>query len=173
VRRLFLVLALSVAGVTLGATPTLAAGPGTLPPQLQVPEGHRLALNTLGKGVQIYDCKDGTWTFRAPAAAILKGGRTIALHYAGPTWQSIADGSDVKAAVKANVPARDPGKNIPLLLLQATEHSGTPGVFADVAFIQRLKTRGGVAPNGGTCDPARDTSVGVPYSANYRFWVPA
>jgi Protein of unknown function (DUF3455) len=79
------------------------------------------------------------------------------------------DGSRVKAAVQVNVPAPNPTKDIPWLLLQATEHAGS-GVLSTVDYIQRVRTRGGVAPNGGICDPASDHTVGVPYTAVYRFF---
>lgn len=43
-----------------------------------------------------------------------------------------------------------------------------PGVFGNVAFIQRLDTRGGVAPASCTAP----STVSVDYSANYVFWAP-
>ena len=70
---------------------------------------------------------------------------------------------------QVNVPAPDPTKDIPWLLLQATEHAGS-GVLSTVDYIQRLHTRGGVAPNGGICEPASDQTVGVPYTAVYKFY---
>jgi hypothetical protein len=35
---------------------------------------------------------------------------------------------------------------------------------------KRLHTRGGVALNGGACDPASDQTLGVPYTAVYKFY---
>lgn len=172
-RLLLLALSLSLVGVALTALPTFAAGGDALPPELEVPDGHRLTLNTLGRGVQVYECKDRTWTFVEPNAVILRRGRVVATHYAGPTWQSTKDGSKVTAAAVANVPAADPEQDIPQLLLKSTGNQGA-GAFGEVAFIQRLETRGGVAPDGGVCDPAEDVErIGVPYTANYKFWVPA
>jgi hypothetical protein len=168
VRRLFL-LALTLATASLAiAVPSLAAKPDQLPPELQVPEAHRLVLSALGEGVQIYDCVNGAWSFREPAAAILRGERTVALHYAGPTWQSVKDGSKVVGTVKARVNAKHPERDIPLLLL--TAKSTGPGLLAAVDFIQRLETRGGVAPTG-ACQAG--ASIGVPYTATYNFWAPA
>jgi Protein of unknown function (DUF3455) len=43
-------------------------------------------------------------------------------------------------------------------------------VLSTIDYIQRLHTRGGVAPNGGICDPTSDHTVGVPYTAVYRFF---
>jgi hypothetical protein len=65
------------------------------------------------------------------------------------------------------VPAPHPRQDIPWLRL-ATTGTG-PGLFGQVAYIQRLRTRGGVAPTG-ACQP--DTSTAVPYTATYNFWSP-
>jgi hypothetical protein len=153
------------------AAPSVAQASGAVPPELRVPDGQRLILTTLGKGVQIYDCVNGAWTFREPAALILRNLTPVALHYAGPTWQSLADGSKVTAAVQARVDAPRPDRDIPWLLLRATGNVGA-GVFAEVDYVQRLFTSGGVAPTGG-CDPAVRASAAVPYTAVYAFWAPA
>jgi Protein of unknown function (DUF3455) len=50
---------------------------------------------------------------------------------------------------------------------QPTTPNPTTGVFSNVTFIQRLDTRGGVAPTG-PCTAPR--TVAVDYSANYVFW---
>jgi hypothetical protein len=47
---------------------------------------------------------------------------------------------------RVSVPARHSDRDIPWLLLGTT---GTgPGLFGEVDFVQRLATRGGVAPTG-------------------------
>jgi hypothetical protein len=167
--RRLLLLALTLATASLAiAVPSLAAKGAKVPEQLQVPEGHQLVLSSRGKGVQVYDCVNGAWTFREPAAAILRGERIVALHYAGPTWQSVKDGSKVVGTVAARVDAKHPERDIPLLLL--TARSTGPGLFAGVDFIQRLETKGGVAP-AGSCQAG--ASTGVPYTATYSFWAPA
>jgi Protein of unknown function (DUF3455) len=168
VRRLVL-LALAATSLAITAVPSLAARKEPIPSQLQVPEGHRLVLSALGRGVQIYDCPAGAWVFREPAAVILRGNRTVAVHYAGPTWQSVKDGSKVVATgARVQAPAPHPQRDIPWLRLETT---GTgPGLFAEVVYVQRLETRGGVAPTG-ACQAG--ASVAVPYTATYNFWVPA
>jgi FtsP/CotA-like multicopper oxidase with cupredoxin domain len=170
-----LLIALVIALLTLpGALPAAASqsssGAGDIPPELQPPEGQELVLKAIGRGSQNYVCDQATgkWTFRDPTATLNRHGRAIGIHYAGPTWE-LFDGSRVKAAVQVNVPAPNPTKNIPWLLLQATEHAGS-GVLSTVDYIQRVHTHGGVAPNGGSCDPASDQTVGVPYTAVYRFF---
>jgi hypothetical protein len=169
-----LLISLLIALLTLaGAHPAASqsrSGAGDIPPELQPPEGQHLVLKAIGRGSQNYVCDQasGKWTFRDPTATLNRHGRAIGIHYAGPTWE-LFDGSRVKAAVQVNVPAPNSTKNILWLLLQATEHAGS-GVLSTVDYIQRVHTRGGVAPNRGICDPASDQTVGVPYTAVYRFF---
>jgi hypothetical protein len=166
---------LAVLAVTLGSTtPAMAMDDMSrrnVPPELSVPEGYVRVLESVGIGVQIYDCVDAAWKFREPAAGIFdeRSERVVAIHYAGPTWQSIRDGSKVVAAVKTRRDAPNPQRDIPWLLLQSASNTG-PGMYADVEYIQRLDTDGGVAP-AGVCTTG--ASVSVPYRATYAFWAPA
>ncbi|HEX4353270.1 MAG TPA: DUF3455 domain-containing protein, partial [Polyangiales bacterium] len=55
-------------------------------------------------------------------------------------------------------------------LLEAASHAGH-GVMADVTYVQRLDTKGGLAPASG-CDAAHlGASARVNYSAVYAFYV--
>src|SRR5215831_1238743 len=141
-----------------------------VPPELRVGDGYTRVLETTGRGIQTYDCVSSAWKFREPTAAIydIASGEITALHYVGPTWQSTVDGSKVVAAVDARLDAPNPQKDIQWLRLQATSNTG-PGVFANVKFVQRLNTAGGVAP-AGACTTGQ--SVSVPYKATYAFWAP-
>lgn len=140
------------------------------PAALKVPDGNRLSRVLLAEGVQTYTCTDGAWKLLEPAATLWakndRSRRTVALHSRGPVWVSTVDGSAVNAAAVANSPKEG---TIPELLLQSTATRGT-GVFADVSYIQRLNTRGGVAPT--TACTGAD-QVSVPYSATYAFYKPA
>jgi len=61
--------------------------------------------------------------------------------------------------------------SIPWLLLQVVSHAGaTTGVFSDVTYVQRLATRGGLAPAGPCTDGAQ---MSAQYSATYVFWAAA
>jgi hypothetical protein len=56
---------------------------------------------------------------------------------------------------------------IPWLLLKAASTTG-PGAFADVTYVQRLRTHGGLAPaKPGAFDGPQAL---VPYSAEYLFY---
>jgi uncharacterized protein DUF3455 len=173
-RRLLLVSLLISLLALPGALPAAAndsrSGAGNVPSELRPPEGQELVLKAIGRGSQNYICEQATgrWTFRDPTAALIRHGRAIGIHYAGPTWE-LFDASRVTARAIISVPAPNPTTDIPWLLLQATGHAGS-GVLSTVDYIQRLHTRGGVAPNAGACNPATDQTVGVPYTAVYRFF---
>ncbi|MFC9842109.1 DUF3455 domain-containing protein [Streptomyces sp. NPDC127595] len=143
-----------------------------IPPQLQVPDGNKKIAVLDAQGVQTYACTNGAWTFVEPAATLSDSRdsrhRPIALHSRGPVWVSTVDGSAVNASAVpgASVPSDNA---VPQLLLQATATRGS-GVFGSVSYVQRLATRGGVAPSG-SCSPG--AQAGVPYRATYVFYAPA
>ncbi len=170
-RRAFLTLAAAlIAGLALATASVAAPAARTVPDALAVPDGQRVVLKTIGVGVQVYDCLDGSWRFREPAATLGRGRSALGIHFAGPNWQSLRDGSRVTGRLRTGVAAPRPGRDIPWLLLEAAANVGS-GVFADVDFVQRLDTRGGVAPPG-ACDPVTRPSVAVPYRSTYVFWAP-
>ena len=178
-RRRFLLGLLVLLGSTLVAGAAVPAGAGLKPPEVpeairvpgpNAPGPHRVVLSVVGKGVQIYDCNPTTraWTFREPAAVLYgRGGHPVGIHFRGPTFQSF-DGSSVTGTLVASVAAPEPGA-IPWLLLRAVPQGD--GVLARVDYVQRIETRGGVAP-AGPCDPAGDRTVAVPYRARYVFFAP-
>jgi hypothetical protein len=136
-----------------------------------VPEGNLLAFALGAVGVQIYVCRaDATgvfsWTFTAPEATLYGCGGEAGTHYAGPTWEAL-DGSKVVAArVAGHSP--DPSA-IPELLLQATAHEAA-GLMANVTYIQRLETTGGLAPATG-CDAGHLGEISrIDYTATYYFY---
>lgn len=151
--------------IALVAVPAqLALAQGTEPDPLQPRAGQDVVWRSKASGVQIYRCDDAgaAWTFVEPAAELARG----AIHYGenGPNWQSVEDGSLVRGQAIATRP-NDEG-DIPDLLVEAVENRGD-GVLGGVDFIQRLRSRGGVAP-AGPCTPGAEQ--GVPYTARYVFW---
>jgi len=141
-------------------------------PNLAVPEGNRLAFYYDAIGVQIYTCQAVTtgyaWAFLAPEASLFdRHGHLVIKHFAGPTWQSVDDGSEVVAKKIADFTAH--ADAIPELLLEATTHAGK-GRMQDVSYIQRLDTAGGLAPSTG-CDAAHVGATSrVDYTATYFFY---
>ena len=127
----------------------------------------KLAFHAYAKGVQIYRWNGTSWAFIAPDAALYAdaGFRgQIGTHYAGPTWES-KSGSRVVASV---VDRCTPNPNaIAWLELGAVSASG-PGIFEDVAAIQRVNTVGGTAP--ATAGTVVGEEARVPYTAEYFFY---
>jgi hypothetical protein len=141
---------------------TSADGPPAKPP----------AIEAFAKGVQIYTCKASgdtyAWSLKAPDASLHDSkGKLIGKHFAGPSWQA-TDGSIVVGELLNASPSPTPGA-VAWLVLRAKSHNGS-GIMADVAYIVRMQTEGGVAPTGG-CDASHvGTDVRVPYSAIYLFF---
>src|SRR5688572_1145149 len=133
-----------------------------VPESLKPSANESLAMVVPAKGVQIYECRAGKWTFVAPDAELFdRTGKTIGKHYAGPHWEA-ADGSKVVATVKARADA-PAAADIPWLLLGA-KSVGADGAFSKVTSIQRIATAGGIAPKG---DCAQGAQARVPYTADY------
>lgn len=161
--------AIFLAGCAAVSAPSAPATPAALRP----PADQVLQFEALAAGVQIYECSrkaDATheWVFKAPEATLAsRSGQSLGRHYAGPTWES-PDGSTVVGEVKGRDAGPDPSA-IPWLLLTAKKNTGA-GTFGTTRSIQRVATRGGVAPST-ACDA---TQVGqmarVPYTATYYFY---
>jgi uncharacterized protein DUF3455 len=150
------------------------ANPIEAPEAVRPPADHKVALHTVGSGEITYECraKAGAtdvfeWAFVAPIATLtdLKQ-KQVGKYYAGPTWES-TDGSKVTGKQVAVSPST-PG-NIPLQLVKAEPTTGK-GALSGITYIQRLNTKGGVAP----ADPCSAASAGtkkqVAYQADYVFY---
>src|SRR5262249_17204845 len=136
-------------------------------PKLQVPEGNKVTFHAYAEGVQIYRWTGTSWTFVAPEALLYadpEDDDPVAIHYAGPTWESASGSIVVGTVLERATPDPDA---IPWLLLKAKPNEG-PGIFAQVTYIQRVNTVGGKAPT------APGDYVGqearVPYTAEYFFY---
>jgi len=156
-----------ILSATLFATAATAQN-STTPPPTQHP-----ILTVTGKGAQIYTCQAKAaepsafeWVLKAPEAELFDvSGAKIGRHFAGPTWES-ADGSRVVGEVMQRSPV--PGA-IPWLLLRAKSNEGS-GTLAGAKYIQRLDTKGGVAPSSGCDAEHAGAEARVDYSAAYDFW---
>jgi len=144
---------------------------GKLPAALAAPAGHALAFELSAEGVQIYVCGGAAgafaWAFQAPEAKLVDSrGQPAGTHYAGPTWEGV-DGSKV---VGAKVEGATPDlAAIPWLLLRAASNAGT-GRMADVTFVQRIQTWGGLAPAAGCGSVTAGAVARVSYRATYCFY---
>jgi hypothetical protein len=136
-------------------------------PKLRVPAGYKVAFDTYAEGVQIWRWNGLAWVFVKPQALLYASGEEegiVGIHYEGPTWESASGSYVVAAVIDRATPSAD---SIPWLLLGATKSDG-PGIFEGVTHIQRVNTRGGIAP------PVGGDFIGeearVPYTAEYFFY---
>lgn len=164
------------AAATLALSALLPAAAGAnamdVPEAVRPPAGHTASLHTVGVGEITYECRAKAgggheWAFVTPVATLAdRSGRQIGKYYGGPTWEA-ADGSKVTGKQVAVAPAA-PG-SIPLQLVKAEPAVGN-GAMTGVTYIQRVNTKGGVAP-AQACDAA---STGkrqqVKYEADYVFY---
>jgi hypothetical protein len=149
--------------------------PPPVPVDIAVPAGSVLLFSSHATGVQIYECQNGQWAFRAPKALLFKprSHQLTAIHYggidrgltAGPWWESVRDGSRIRGGNALSAPSPN-ANSIPLLRLQVLDWQGA-GVFRPVSYIQRLNTVGGVGPTG-ACSPGEQRWVA--YAADYYFY---
>jgi hypothetical protein len=132
-------------------------------------------METVGVGEITYECRTkqgpGTayeWVFAGPKARLATpGGTTVGSYYGPPaTWES-TDGSNITGTQVAVAPAGP--ANIPYQLVKANPAKGK-GAMTGVTYIQRLGTKGGVAPTLPCGSSNAGESRMVQYQADYIFW---
>jgi uncharacterized protein DUF3455 len=178
VGAIVLAVVLLVVGQVLSLPVSVAASAGeppTVPEAIAVPPGSVLLFSRHAKGVQIYECQTGQWTFHAPRALLFEtqSYQPTGIHYGGidrgltpgPWWESVEDGSRIRGGKAVSAPSPN-ANSIPLLRLEVLERQGT-GIFTPASYIQRLNTVGGVGPTGGCKLGAQRW---VPYTADYYFY---
>ena len=125
---------------------------------------NKVHFHGFGVGVQIYTWDGVSWGRPVPEATLFDGNGVVAIHFAGPTWESNSGSKVLGAAVKSVIVDPD---SIPWVLLRAVSTEG-PGIFANITFIQRVNTAGGKAPS---TDGAFVGQVfRSPYTADYFFY---
>jgi hypothetical protein len=138
-----------------------------------------LAFQTFAKGVQIYQVRRSptdpnvfVWVNTAPSANLYaKPDFTsqVGIHYAGPSWEFTKGPfkNDKVVGSKWKVIMMD-ASAIPWLLLKAVDSLSSPG--NKITYIQRVCTKGGLAPSA----PATESNLGqtdsIPYTATYLFY---
>ena len=145
-----------------------------LPEPVRVPAGQKMRMMATGVGDLSYECRakkdmagQYEWVFVAPVANLMSSDRkTVGKYYAGPTWES-TDGSKITGKQVAVAPGGS--GNIPLQLVKTDPAMGA-GAMNGVTYIQRINTKGGVAPTT-ACDAAgMGKKQTVKYEADYVFY---
>lgn len=150
----------------------------SLPDAVKVPAGHRVVMETVGVGQITYECRAKAntadayeWVFVGPQAALNdRTGKTVGSYFGPPaTWAS-TDGSKLTGTQLAVAPAG--AGNIPLQLVKANPATGS-GAMSGISHIQRVATKGGVAPAVACGAGTAGQKQVVNYQADYVFWKPA
>jgi hypothetical protein len=136
-------------------------------PDTIVAEGAVAVLQVHAEGAQIYQCEADAsgriaWQFREPIASLFSDGRTVGIHYVGPTWKF--DGSEIVGKVVGRSPGAT-AEDIPWLKLEVVNNRGD-GPLKNVATVQRINTAGGNLD--GACEKVGDLRA-KPYAADYIF----
>ena len=162
-----------VSACSMGSSMTIVDN-ATLPEPVRVPAGQKMRMAATGVGELTYECREKAnaaagyeWVFVGPVATLYGGDRkTVGKYYAGPTWES-SDGSKITGKQVAVAPAG--AGSIPLQLVKTDPATGA-GAMTGVTYIQRINTKGGVAPST-TCDgAAKGRRQQVDYRADYVFY---
>lgn len=163
--------------LTLAATGWLSAAPAQadLPDSIKVPDGHKIALETVGVGEITYECRDKAnapgqteWTFVGPKAVLNdRSGKAVGDYFGPPaTWQA-KDGSKITGTQVAVAPSS--AGNLPYQLVKANPAEGK-GAMSGVTYVQRVALKGGVAPSTPCTAAEKGKSQQVKYQADYLFW---
>jgi hypothetical protein len=166
------------AGAPMNVTPMASYSQTALPAAVQVPAGHVVALETVGAGDITYECRDKAgamgqheWVFVGPSASLSdRQGRVIGRYFGPPATWAAMDGSAVTGTQLAVAPAG--AGNIPLQLVKTNPATGS-GAMSGLSHIQRVATRGGVAPQMVCNGDSKGRREVVKYQADYIFWKPA
>ena len=134
---------------------------------IEPPSGNKAQFRLYAVGTQNYRWNGTAWTFVEPVATLYADAKhhiKVGVHYAGPTWESNSGGKVVATRLQSCAPD---ATAIPWLLLQTTSTEG-PGIFNAVSYIQRVNTKGGLAPTapGHTIGAVAE----VPYTTEYYFY---
>ena len=168
---------LSACAGTLNPMPTAMPmfSQAMLPAAVQVPAGHRVAMETVGVGQITYECREKAnmagqfeWVFAGPEAVLQdRKGRAIGRYFGPPATWALNDGSALTGTQVAVAPAG--AASIPLQLVKANPATGS-GALVGVTHIQRVDTRGGVAPAMPCGMADKGKREVVKYQADYIFW---
>ena len=142
---------------------------------IKVPDGHKLAMQTVGVGELRYECRPKAnaadqfeWAFVGPTATLNdRSGKAVGKYYGPPaTWEA-NDGSKLTATQLAVAPSG--ATSLPYQLVKANPAMGS-GAMAGVTYIQRVALTGGIAPASPCTTALKGRQETVRYQADYIFW---
>lgn len=176
--RLSAALFVTACAAALSACSSMSPQPysqDNLPMSVQVPAGHKVAWETVGVGEITYECRAKAdapgayaWVFVGPQADLMsRSGAKLGTYYGPPATWAASDGSKLTGTQLAVAPLG--AGDIPAQLVKANPVVGN-GALTGVTYIQRVATKGGVAPAASCEASAAGTKSVVKYQADYIFW---
>ena len=142
-----------------------------VPDEITVGTTNKVHFHGYAEGVQIYTWNGTDWGNAVPRATLFDDdGNVVATHFGttnGPAWRSNS-GSEVVGKLPPKRVTVDRTAIQWLLLPAFQEFTHGPGIFANITFIHRVNTVGGLAPS----DPGAFVGqvAEVPYAADYFFY---
>jgi hypothetical protein len=145
-----------------------------LPAVVQVPRGHQVALETVGRGEISYQCRANAsgvgfaWVFVKPVLKLsTRAGEAIIDYEGPPATFSHKDGSVITASPLANAPQS--AGNLPYQLF-AANRANMLGNMMGITHVQRVANQGGVAPAAPCSAQNFNAWEKVPFQAEYIFY---
>jgi len=190
VKLLLLVVLASLAFCVAFAARDLTETQSSIPSSIQLPEDshhhYKLHRAVHARGYQHYKYNGTAWEqFNATARLYdTESNKQVGRHFFLPeldrrggqaTWESLRSEKNggvsfsivtCKTVSKVVVDA----DSIPWVLLKTTQASGSKQFFGEVVFVQRVKTKLGLAPKSSKGDCVGDVKK-TPYTSDYLFYV--
>ena len=164
----------ALATALAAAVPAYAISePSGLAPQLQASANEYPAFVLSGNGSMIYQCKATianpnlySWYYIAPDATLYDGGHEVARMAQPNLMEALSDQSSLSGVLRSSQAG---GGGLPWTLTQALP-MGDSGIFANVSSVQRVNTRGGLAPSTGCSADNVGEEARVAFNADYYFY---
>ena len=146
-----------------------------LPAAVKVPAGNGVVAELVGVGQLTYECREKidaagqfAWTLIGPVAALSdRSGKQVGKYAGPPAVWTHNDGSTARGTQLAIAPGG--AGNIPLQLVKVDQIKGS-GAMSGITYIQRVATKGGVAPALPCTQAYNYKEAQVKYQADYIFY---
>ena len=174
---LFSLLTMPLLAACAASAPSVAVDTSTLPAEVRVPAGNKPSLALKAVGTMIWKCdykgpftdQKYEWQLDQPDLKLLDNqGKQVGRLFGSPAQFDHWAASNITVTPVAEAPAGS--DNLPLALVKANPATGSPGPLTGTTYVQRVATKGGIAPTA-DCNwmNVRQTRQ-APFEAEYVFY---